>query len=59
MVRDRQSKMPASDPPDMRGVTMAIRWWSGGRVNVARFLQVSVTLRVGPDDLPKNIGVPT
>ena len=38
--RDRQFKIPERDPPETSGVTMAIRWWSGGKVNVARTLWV-------------------
>jgi hypothetical protein len=38
--RDRQFNIPERDPPETSGVTIAIRWWSGGKVNVARTLWV-------------------
>lgn len=59
---ERQSRIPARDPPDMRGVTRAMRWQSGGKVNVAKILQSSCLLALAMyilinENLPKDIGM--
>ena len=57
--RDRHSSIPARDPPEMSGVTMATRRWSGGSVNAASTL-VRVKSTHGADQAcsPEDIRMP-